>query len=606
MKRLTSLWCALASELGFQLGVHVDRDIKTVTARVKSESISFLTITLPQYGADFEKALEDGVIDPTLFRAFRKNGRAPAFMQGFLGRVFDVQSGAILPAPDAQCVWAIRQLSLVFKKIELECKPEVLDAAYERYEVCDDEVGITAENILSRDALFAELRHVFTALFWAPLRDLDEAVATYALAPRHGPGSTADRRQGNQKWVMDYWPERFEELGLFPYREYALPRYGLDELVPPLTPEELETPVRVVDVPKTLSSPRIIAMEPTCMMYMQQGISSHLVPRLERDRLVGPMIGFEDQDPNREMAKIGSSTGRLATLDLKEASDRVPYRLVEKLVKPIAPHAWEAMDASRSRRADVRGSVRTLNKFASMGSALCFPTEAMFFLSVVFVGLLRAHHGTRLSVEFLQSMHGQVRVYGDDIVCPAYAADSVREALRDFGLVVNEGKSFSHGKFRESCGGDYFDGEFVTPVKVRQPFPSSNRDATQLVSWTATMNQFYLAGLWKTAAMVQSILEGYLGPLPIVPTTSQALGLHSFQGSASGTRMSPKLHVPQVKAWVASTKVPSNPIDGYYALRKCFAGDFYESRNAGHLEVSGRPSAVRLKRKWVNVEEMAS
>jgi hypothetical protein len=145
MKRLTSLWCALAEELGNQLSVHVVRDIKTVTDRVDHEKISFLTITLPSYGADFESALRNKEIDSTLFRSFRKNGRAPAFLRGFLSRVFDVQSGLLLTVPDVDAIFAIRQLTLFFKKVEMPASDDRINSAYARYVECDEEVKETEQ-----------------------------------------------------------------------------------------------------------------------------------------------------------------------------------------------------------------------------------------------------------------------------------------------------------------------------------------------------------------------------------------------------------------------------------------------------------------------------
>lgn len=599
MKRLTVLWRSLALELGQQLGVQVSRDIETVARRVDHEGFAFMSITLPSYSADFERSLEQGVIDSTSFRAFRKHGRAPAFLQGFLSRVFDTENGTILDVPDVQAVWAIRQLTLVFKKIKLECSADVTAAAFERYVECDIEVGAASERILDSDALMLEARTMFTELFWRPLKAVDAEVSEYRLEPRHGGGATADRLYGNQKWTFPTWHERFEDGNIFPYGEYALSRHGLlqtdehDGVPVNFIPAELEPPVKVVSVPKTQTSPRIIAEEPTCMMYMQQGIMHSLVPSLEKDSLVGPMIGFTDQDPNREMARVGSITGELATLDLKEASDRVPYAVIRELIRPIAPTLWEGMDACRSRTANVNGSTHTLNKFASMGSALCFPVEAMYFLCVVFVGIRRALNGANLGRREILAYHGSVRVYGDDIIVPSIFANSVREALSDFGLVVNEGKSFHQGRFRESCGGDYFAGEFVTPVRFRALLPSSRGDVDRLVSWTDTMNQLWFAGLWATSETVRGELEAHLGPLPMVPRDSQALGLHTFsEDLLPFDRMCPRLQVPQVKAWVPRSAIPKNSIDGYTALRKCFAGDYYDSSNAGHLDASDRKSVV--------------
>jgi len=130
----------------------------------------------------------------------------------------------------------------------------------------------------------------------------------------------------------------------------------------------------VIAVPKTMKTPRIIAVEPTAMQYMQQAISDNLVSNLEgRHFPYKWMIGFERQEPNQQMAKEGSLHGELATLDLSEASDRVSNQHVRRLTKGF-PRVTEGIQACRSRKADVPGhGVIRLAKFASMGSALTFP-----------------------------------------------------------------------------------------------------------------------------------------------------------------------------------------------------------------------------------------
>jgi hypothetical protein len=55
------------------------RDLDTLRSRVKDEGLSFLTITLPDFCADFESALSSGQIASTHFRRFRKCGRIPSF-----------------------------------------------------------------------------------------------------------------------------------------------------------------------------------------------------------------------------------------------------------------------------------------------------------------------------------------------------------------------------------------------------------------------------------------------------------------------------------------------------------------------------------------------
>jgi hypothetical protein len=138
---------------------------------------------------------------------------------------------------------------------------------------------------------------------------------------------------------------------------------------------ELEQPVKVVLVPKTLKGPRVIAEEPCCMQYVQQGIRDVLYDLLEnKNRFTSGHINFRDQTVNQSLALASSSDGRLATIDLSDASDRVPYDLA-LLMFQSNPEVMEAIDSCRSLRAVLPSGqvIGPLRKFASMGSALCFP-----------------------------------------------------------------------------------------------------------------------------------------------------------------------------------------------------------------------------------------
>lgn len=601
MKRLTELWKCLALELGQQLDVDVMRDIKTVTHRAEHEGDAFFLVTLPNFCGAFEASLEVGKIEPTLFPGFGKNGRAPAFLRGFLALVFNTESGLLLDTPLAEGVAAVRQLTVFAKKTEMELKPSTISRAYAAYHRCEAELALFEDTASLLDPRWIRLREIFRTAFGDALSRVADDIETYGLSPQHGSGSTSDRKPGNQKWVFPYWPARWEKDNTFPFLEYASSRYGLTQTVKLRSPGD-ELPVKVILVPKTYTSPRLIAEEPTSMMYMQQGLHKSLVPHLEKDGLVGQLVGFTDQIPNRKMAERGSRQSDLATLDLSEASDRVSNLLVQFLFS-VEPSVSEALQLLRSSHASVDGSVVALRKYASMGSALCFPVEVMVFLSIVLLGIEEAT-GKPCTARELIKLKGKVRVYGDDIIVPVHTVPSVVSCLEAFGLKVNKGKSFSRGKFRESCGGDYYAGEWVTPVRIRHRLPTRTDEVKELVAWTSTMNQFFFAGLWRTSEWIRESLEGVLGPLPVLPTSSQALGLHSFMPATSGTRMSPSLHCPQVKAWVVHAPISENKIEEYEALSKVFRGDFYESRNRDHLVTSGRPYGAKLVRKWVDVDEL--
>jgi hypothetical protein len=234
-----------------------------------------------------------------------------------------------------------------------------------------------------------------------------------------------------------------------------------------------------------------------------------------------------------------------------------------------------------------------------MGSALCFPIEAMVFTTIVFLGIQRKM-ARRLSPRDLVRFRGKVRVYGDDIIVPTDCATSVVGELEAFGLKVNSAKSFWTGRFRESCGADYYQGEWVTPLRLGTLPPTSRRNVEELQSWVEFSNALHLAGYWKAAKYCADLVGSILGRLPVLDWNTSALGLKSFTGSHPvGTKWSKHLHRPLVKAWVVEGTIPVNEIDGVAALHKSLTGDWSDPLYRRHLERSGRRSSARAKRRWV-------
>lgn len=311
------------------------------------------------------------------------------------------------------------------------------------------------------------------------------------------------------------------------------------------------------------------------------------------------LVGFEDQGPNRILAHKGSLSGELATLDLSEASDRVSNQLVRVMLSNF-PHLFAGVDSTRSRRADVLGhGVIRLAKFASMGSALCFPIEAIVFSTLIFMGIQDVLNRPLTSRDVM-SFEGKVRVYGDDIIVPVEYVPSVVSRLQTFGFKVNASKSFWTGSFRESCGRDYYAGEDVSVVRVRNLIPTQRKDVKEILSTVSLRNQLYLAGLWKSAAYLDSVLLGTLRVLPIVGSQSPLLGRISCLGIPE-YKMSVRYQSPIVKGYMVRTRIPKSNLQDYGALLKYFLkrGDqpFADRR---HLERSGRAESVDIKLGWAS------
>jgi len=597
MKSHVLLLGRMLEDVSIQCRTSTTHDYNTVVRRVEDEGLSFLTITLPQFAKDFEKALENGRVSPELFLSFKKSQSLPAFAQGLTSQVFDRISGALLDEPSITAIQAVRQVCNLFKKLELPCTSEREKAAFDAYVECDNQVGISAARLKDTRYAREDFERVANTIFRDLFMKIDRKVFHYDLIPKHGPGATADRVKANAKYDVREWTTRLEQW--FPAGEYLYPSWSHfceDETGPIWLEPWDELPSRVVSVPKTLKTPRIIAIEPSYMQYVQQSLCEALVDGTEKDDILTEFIGFTDQEKNRTMACHGSSSGDLATLDLSEASDRVSTQHVEWLFGHHSSLAGCVM-ACRSSKADVPfHGVIALNKYASMGSALTFPLEAMVFLTVIFLGIekeLKVPLTRKLLTEYV----GKVRVYGDDIIVPVQFVQSVTDALETFGFKVNVDKSFWTGKFRESCGGDFYDGYDVSYVKAKREIPSSRKQVQEIISTVALRNGLYYAGYWRTADYLDHLLSRII-PMPTIHPDSPGLGRHTYLDYEI-QRICPNLQRPLVRAAVDVSRPPRSPVSGTGALLKFFLKRGDEPHERNHLERAGRPEVPDIKLRWV-------
>jgi hypothetical protein len=602
------------------------RDLKTIRSRVKQEGLSFLTITLPNFCKAFEFALSEARIDPswrkTIFRGFPFHGAIPAFLQGMLGLMFDMETGSIYDESNSSVdhsllVDCIRQICLAFKKLELDCAPERVQSAIDGF--IEIEQNFSTFSVPKLDA--DEFRSVSSVLWDNDVYRLRDSV----LVPRHGPGATAERVSGNQKYVWRRWHKRLDNY--FPFFEHGLVESarlegGLKGVS--FIPEDEEQPVRVTPVPKTLKGPRIIAIEPACMQYAQQALRDVLYGMIEDSPLTSGHINFRDQEVNQELALSSSATGQFATIDLSEASDRVPRDLALEMFRGY-PEFRETVDACRSTHAELpdgQGIIGPLGKFASMGSALCFPVESMYFYTICVMALLR-NRNLPVTRENVFIVSREVYVYGDDILVPSDEAGIVLVYLQKYNCKINHNKSFFKGNFRESCGVDAFAGTLVTPVYVRQPRPEDKQQVNSLISWSATANLFFRKGYVRTAELMHTVCERILRVYPEISENDQALGRsYSFGPRRPRRRFNRELHRPEIRAWIPKPVYRTDVLGGYAALQKSLLRlslrkertvvrnvhldmarldprFLVDPSDPYHLERSALYGAVTLKLRWV-------
>jgi len=271
------------------------------------------------------------------------------------------------------------------------------------------------------------------------------------IKPRFGPGATTT--------VVKKWASPREKLGgrLACSEEFlAVIRDHLNEdlLGWFFSSDDEEPATRLVDVdvhpgklvfvPKSWKTHRSVVVEPVLNSMFQLGIGDYISKRLSKAG-----INLRDQTLNQRLARVGSLTGALATLDLSSASDTI----AEGLVYDLLPLDWAIwLGHYRTGSVSYKGQCVRLQKFSSMGNGFTFPLESLIFYALAYAC---ADEGDTVSV------------YGDDIIVPSHVAGHLMELLRVTGFIPNPDKSFSSGPFRESCGADYLKGIDIRPSYLK-------------------------------------------------------------------------------------------------------------------------------------------
>lgn len=312
------------------------------------------------------------------------------------------------------------------------------------------------------------------------------------LPMHHGPGAVAEEGVTTRsKWIaysicdeaMDFVPESYFRV-LFPLSEdecrlsdsafsYESGRYGRRHTFSGATAS------RVIAVPKDFRGPRIIAAEPVLHQLVQQGLKESLVRYIERDSLLRGAVNFTHQDFNRKAAMEGSIDGSLSTIDLTDASDTVRRRHVNFLFSHL-PAVRDLLMQAVTRYVEVPGvdGEVEITSYATMGSALCFPMEAIVYACTALCGVYRklvneernklgSFRGFGSMIRYLIE-RSHLLVYGDDIIVRSEFAEAVIRQLELAGFKPNRAKCCYKGRFRESCGADCLFGVDVTPLRPRK------------------------------------------------------------------------------------------------------------------------------------------
>lgn len=223
---------------------------------------------------------------------------------------------------------------------------------------------------------------------------------------------------------------------------------------------------RVQVAPKTAWIDRVTAAEPSINVFYQLGRGKQLRKLLLR-RAKWDLA--HSQEIHRLVAEKNSIEKLFFTEDLSNASDTICRILVEIL---LSPSWYETLDQLRSKRSLVDGQWVILEKFSSMGNGFTFELETIIFAALT-CATIRLNGG-------VGKLGEDVFVYGDDIIAEEVYLPAVRSVLAFCGFTSNAEKSFSGtDSFRESCGGDFFNGSAVRPHFLKEE-PTGPQDYIKL------------------------------------------------------------------------------------------------------------------------------
>jgi hypothetical protein len=283
---------------------------------------------------------------------------------------------------------------------------------------------------------------------------------------------------------------------------------------------ENHSSARIKDVPKTVFISRLICMEPPGYMWAQQGVMSILIKIIDNS-LAGRFIRINDQTRNQRFAVYGSWSNNVDTTDLSRASDSVKTDLVRSIFPRALKYLLLSTRSSKVKLFD--GTYRKVDKFAPMGSALCFPVQCMTFLAITLVSYIETftqsesiYSDPDLIRSFIRAIQldpsngvgmESICVYGDDIICDSRVTPTLHDNLIALGFTVNKDKSFTASQsVRESCGVYAYKGYDVTPLRYKVKWFNSSLNPRAVSSMIDMINRYRERGYYRAASYLQNYL----------------------------------------------------------------------------------------------------
>jgi hypothetical protein len=460
---------------------------------------------------------------------------------------------AFILKKDGRLLRLVRQVLLFCYKAEYEPTQEQLKEAQASFEETDGSCGIWSgafKSTVPSSLLQSARRIVGRVIYRIDWREIE---------PNHGPGAVYPPCNPDEKTRFLTLYHSIQRK--YPYDQFlwSIPSFWEEIMVTERSgriKESEDIIAKLVAVPKDSRGPRLICVHPKEAIWVQQGQRLKLEAAINASPITKGRINFTDQTVNGKLAMSSSVTGSLATLDLKEASDRISCDLVRYL---FGDYVYDIISCARANKVKLLdGRVLVLEKWAPMGNCLTFPVQSLVFFSVVQAGI-RSRYGVSCN---------DIYVFGDDILFPSIYYDGVIGALSSIGCVPNVGKTFYRGLFRESCGVDAYNGIDVTPLRMKKTSVDTPQDALATVNLAKRLR---MQKFEHCSSFLYSAVSRRYGKLPFC-NNPDAAGLVEYVDRDLGWLMlnEPKLRYSN---YVHQHQVPCRHVTG--ATISPGSGDWY-------------------------------
>lgn len=553
VKVLSDCLHAYLTDVEMRLDIRLRKDAEVIKSRALAQGLGFLGDTLSEFWSWITQSLEAGKLcqpPPRLKLSHRQSNR-PALLQGLVSIIFGDDGKAVYPGDDeelaSRIALAVESLNTICnsfgKKYEAPLRLDTKNAMltefmdFDKYQVLDlsadlEYLSVEAQMVLKRARSY--LVRLFEDYDSVEVRNGVNGPVTHSfwnmpLKPRFGPRACTEGYDAYGKYRNLFASPPIKAIGRLGLFDISQPSPQTVNGLPPKIYGEQEVreliedndPVMTTIVPKSHGKGREICPMKNDKMYLQKAYQANIYDWVEKHPLTAGFVNFTDQSINGKLALQASADRCMATVDLRKASNTVGKGHVGML---FDERISEMLFALRQNRVGIKcvekvgisfrnGRFKLITEekveswnakmYAPMGSALCFPVEALVFWAIA---------KATLDVAELPG-NRDVYVFGDDILIPTSGYEILTTVFSEVGFVVNRKKSFSKGYFRESCGVDAYLGRCVKPAfRISKRIPNLGQDRNQnsgsCIAWVDYANMAEREGLYFLAEALRCGLNG--------------------------------------------------------------------------------------------------